>query len=689
MADLKRFLWLAFLLPGGVFASDSLLSLYQEAQTKNAAYLSARAAADAEKEAENIALGQLLPSVGASSTYGKSSADRQIGSQPSEHFDYGNYSYGLNLRQPVFRMYNIALYQQSKAQGEAASAELRKAANQLAVDLATAYVEALYAEDQLKLLEIQKAAVATQLTAAEKGVAAGAGTRVDVDEARARLDTIEAQQLQAENLRQDKRRVLGAFVNRELDKLPPLDIERFRPVPPEPGRPEVWLAEAEANNADYQGLLAQRRAAEQEVEKSRAGHYPTLDLVANVGRTGNDSLSSLSRSGDTEYNSTSYGVQVNIPLFAGGQVNATVRQSRAKLEKISQSAEETRRNIAVQTRREYDNVINGLARIKALEQAESSGRQTVQSAKRGVRAGVRSMLDVLTVEQAYFTTLRDLSQARYAYLIAGLRLKGLAGQLGEPDIAGISAQFSSREPQLAASPTKRNEAPKASPAEVPRPTATVVDVRRRASARPVRTALPGEADAPEELPPSQSVAVPPVAPQPVVQASDEPPAQDGEGAKTSPGLLPRVASYTNQLVDRLVGDTPGTAVPDQSSETASLPGPAEPLPATMGIPDAVSPPAHQVQRGGEAGVPAKSSDRLPLPKGQYLQLGAFSSAANAEKLKTEIAAEQGGRGPLMRVHLEGGLHRLYAGPFTNSSEAGRAAAQLRPVVGQKPILVSR
>ena len=149
----------------------------------------------------------------------------------------------------------------------------------------------------------------------------------------------------------------------------------------------------------------------------------------------------MNRFGNTEYDTTSYGVQLTVPLFAGGQVSATSRQARAKLEQLTQQAEEMRRNLSVQTQREYDNIVQGIARIRALERAEISGLQTVVSAKKGVEAGVRSTLDVLQVEQQYFTVLRDLFQARYSYLIAGIKLKALAGTLAEPDMARISAQF--------------------------------------------------------------------------------------------------------------------------------------------------------------------------------------------------------------------------------------------------------
>lgn len=435
---------LCWLAPGLGAATENLLSLYHEAQSTNAAFLAARAGAEAESENENIALGQLFPSLGISGNYGRNNTERQIGNLPADQFNYDSYAYNLNLRQPLYRKYSFAAYRQSKAQGEAATARLNQAAHELAVRLSSAYLEVLFADDQLRLLEAQKAAIRGQLSAAEKGLLAGSGTRIDIDEARARLDLVLAQELELQNLRQHNRRILGAFVNRELDELAQLDVNHLVLSPPVPADVNAWVAEAEANNAEYQTLLAQRKAAEQEVEKMLAGHYPTLDLVASTGKGGNDSISNLNRLGDTKYDTTSYGVQLTVPLFAGGQVNASVRQARAKLEQVRQQGEEARRNIGVQAHREFANVVQGLARIRALERAEISGQKTVSSAKRGVEAGVRSTLDVLQVEQQYFSVLRDLANARYGYLIAGLKLKALAGLLSGADIADLNSKLLSR-----------------------------------------------------------------------------------------------------------------------------------------------------------------------------------------------------------------------------------------------------
>ncbi len=421
---------------------ESLASLFREAKEQNATYLATKAGTEADLEGVSIARGQLLPNVGINGNYGKSDTARRIGSNSEENFNYETYTYGLSLRQPLYRKSSFASYQQAIAQGEVAKAKLDQAEAELAIRVVSSYLEALFSDDQADLIAAQKAAVTAQLAAAEKNLVAGTGTRIDIDEAQAKYDLLIAQELEIKNSQQHNRRVLASTVNRGIGILSRLDIQHFSPKPPSPGETDTLIRDAESNNCEYQAAIAQRKVAEQEVEKALAGHYPTLDFVASTGRSGNDNVSSLNRLGDTEYKTTSYGVQLVLPLFAGWQVNGTVRQARAKLDQANHLAEDLRRSISVKVHKEFDNLIQGLARIVALKRAEASAMQTVISTKKGILAGVRSTLDVLQAEQTLFTARRDLAQARYAYLIAEIKLKGLTGLISEDDIDNLSNQFS-------------------------------------------------------------------------------------------------------------------------------------------------------------------------------------------------------------------------------------------------------
>ncbi len=82
---------------------------------------------------------------------------------------------------------------------------------------------------------------------------------------------------------------------------------------------------------------------------------------------------------------------------------------------------------------------NGMAQVKAFEQALVSSQSALDSNKLGYEVGVRINIDVLNAQQQLFSTRRDLAKARYDTLLAQLRLKAAAGSLGEDDIQAVNA----------------------------------------------------------------------------------------------------------------------------------------------------------------------------------------------------------------------------------------------------------
>ena len=424
-------------------AAETPLSVYQAALTGNAAYRAVRAGAEADREAINIAFGALLPNLSISSVRNRNQVDRSLGGGAPERFDYASASDALTLRQPLYRPGNLAAWDQAKAQADASESDALRARGELAVKALSTYFDAAFTDDVDGYLQAQKAAAAAQVEAATRGLAAGSGTRIDIDEARSRLDLLLAQEIDLRNQRADARRTLGALMARPPTALARLTPERMLLAPQKPDEAAALVAEAVARNPELATARAQVAAAALEVSKASAGHYPTLDLVASTSRSGNDSLATLNRTGDVQFRQNVIGVQLNVPLYAGGQVSATVRQAAARLEQARQRAEEARRQLEVTVQKEFDNLTQGAAKIRALERAVASAAQTADSVRKGVVAGVRSTLEVLSADQQVFQVKSDLARERYRYLLARLRLTAAIGRDMEEDLEKLSAWFAS------------------------------------------------------------------------------------------------------------------------------------------------------------------------------------------------------------------------------------------------------
>lgn len=86
---------------------------------------------------------------------------------------------------------------------------------------------------------------------------------------------------------------------------------------------------------------------------------------------------------------------------------------------------------------------------------------------------------------------------------------------------------------------------------------------------------------------------------------------------------------------------------------------------------------------------AGMSGEADIPKGVYLQLGAFSSVDNAENLKNHLTRELDWLVEPMRINPAGGIHRLHLGPYANRGDAEKVADKIRTALGFKPTFVTR
>lgn len=407
--------------------SIDLLQAYDTAMAQDATVRAARAAADAGRERQPQALAALLPSLSYSGSRFDNNLTREqpnpLGLPTTFRDSYLSDNQTLTLRQALFRKPLWDTYEQSKFIVQDVDAVLERELKNLGVRVSGAYMEALLAKDQLELVLAQKAFMTTALDVAQKAFKAGSGTRTDIDEAQARLDMTKAQEVEARQHLDFTRRQLEVLISERVDKLAPVNVEKMRLEPPTPASLDEWIARAEAANPEILSLKARLEAARLEVKKAEGGHYPSLDLVAQLISSSSENVNTPNSS----YVNKTIGVQLVVPIYAGGYVNSTVRQALALQTQAQEQLEAARLDLGVRVHREFRGVTEGVVRVKALEQAVTSADQLLLSSRKSFQAGSRTLTDVLNAEQQRQMALRDLAQARYVYLISRIRLLALSG----------------------------------------------------------------------------------------------------------------------------------------------------------------------------------------------------------------------------------------------------------------------
>ncbi len=427
------------------FAAD-LVQVYREALAYDAQYAAARATAAAGREKQPQALAGLLPNIGASGNtfgndtrYAVTSNDEKTGFSVKKNYQnrYNSNSYGVNLTQPLFRWQNFVQYDQSRLLVMQTEANFAQAGQDLILRVAQAYFDVLFAIENLRAVQANKTAIAQQLAQARKNFEVGTATITDTYESQSRFDLATAQEIAAENDLEVKRYALRVLVGKD-----PGELHRLKPQammePPQPASMDPWVEAAERDNFVVQAQQAAAEAADKAVDINRAGHYPTVDVVANYGH--NNGPGQLG-AGSIDTVTGQVGLQINIPIFQGGAVNSRTREAIARRDAERAGLDSARRNSALGARQAYLGVVNGLAGVRALDAALVSSLSSLESNRLGYEVGVRINIDVLNAENQVYVTRRDLAKARFDTLLAQLKLKAAVGSLSESDLERVNTLF--------------------------------------------------------------------------------------------------------------------------------------------------------------------------------------------------------------------------------------------------------
>lgn len=414
-----------FAIPG--LHAANLVDIHGEAQRQDAAFAAARAAYQASLEKLPQGKSLLLPTLALSANATQNDVD-----SPTAKRQFSSEGFTLSLSQPVYRKQNLIQYDQAQSQVNIAEVQFAFAHQDLTMRVAQAYFDVLLAQDNVALAGAQKAAIAEQLEQAKRNFEVGTSTITDSHEAQARYDLATAQEIVARNDLEIKKRALQQIIGRIPDKLAGLS-SKLPLAYPEPNDMAKWVDAADQLNLQLQVQRNALEIATLEVEKSRAGHLPTVDLVVSYNSTNNPSYLF---SGTTS--SGSIGVQFNLPLYQGGLVDSKIREALANQDKTRQDLETARRQVTLQSNQAFLGITSGLAQVKALEQALLSSQSSLESTRIGQEVGVRTAVDVLNAQQQLFSAKRDLSQARYNYILSQLKLRLATGTLGEGDLQQVN-----------------------------------------------------------------------------------------------------------------------------------------------------------------------------------------------------------------------------------------------------------
>lgn len=416
--------------------ADELLNHFRGALEHDAQFAIARALNKAGEEESELGLAGLLPSLSleAQSNWSHAQFGAVGGSSESRH---QNSNYSVQLRQPIFRWQQWGRYQQGQQQHALSRLQLGIAAQALIMRVAKSYFDVLVAQEVLDVLGRLREVEAEQLAGAKKQFELGGVSIADVHEAQASFDLVSARIIAA-------RSKLG-LARHELSRITGMPVRKLREATarvdmalPLPSRVDAWMVSALRSSLEIQAQEVLLDIAKSEVQIRKAEHLPSLDLVAST------SMLQTSGAGAARGVSSTIGVRMSMPLYAGGGASSGVRKAASLAAKAEHELEDARRAVASRVREAWAGVTDGVEQVKALEAAKVSSESALAANKLGYKLGERTGRDVLEMQSQYSDTLQRLSNARYDILLAQLRLKAAVGTLNEGDLVEVSRMLSER-----------------------------------------------------------------------------------------------------------------------------------------------------------------------------------------------------------------------------------------------------
>jgi len=421
--------------------AEDLLQVYRLARENDPTLAAAQANWQATQERLPQARALLLPNVNATASVNANVYDASVHTNPRVDVNGRTFALGslaVQASQPIYRYANKVALEQARNQVEQSDFTLQSTRQDLILRVAQAYFDVLLAQFNVELAESQKAAVSEQLAQAKRNFEVGVATITDTNEAQARYDAIVAQQITAANDLENRRAALRAIIGRA-----PGDLRRlgpgFEPELPAPNSADAWIDRALADNIQVRIAQYTFEIATLEVERQRAGHLPTLDLVASVNGVAGTGATSIGVSNNARQGVI--GLALTVPIYQGGFVDSKVREALALQDNARENLEVARRNALFGAQTGYAGVTSAAASVKAFEQALVSAQTAYESNRTGQEVGVRTNLDVLNTQQQVYQTRRDLAQAYFNYLIGVLRLKSAVGTLNEDDLADVNRRL--------------------------------------------------------------------------------------------------------------------------------------------------------------------------------------------------------------------------------------------------------
>ena len=419
--------------------AEGILQLWEHVIESNPTLKSSEHAVEQAKAQKDQAMAKLLPSMGVKGYYSFNSYNRNMEGggftlTGGTNTSYGGYMGSLQFTQALFDLPSFLTLQGADKQTQQQEQYALAQRMQVAYDLVDAYLNVLHAEDQIRQLKGEIDASRTQLARLRKMHEQQMAKVTDLYEVEAYAQSLETSEIEAEHekaIATEKLREISGVLVQHPEVLRQVDFPELK------RNADEWVQEALSSNPLLLSLQYGAESAQQMINSAQAQHLPTASFSAQetVANTITNNLQV------TPYNIGSLYLNVNIPLYQGGGVEAGVREQAQKYSMTREKIEETRRAIEKDTRTAWFNVVSGRSRIESSLKEVKFREKAKTAQETSYHSGVTTIVDLLDAHRRLLKGQTDFYKARYDFVRSLIRLRLNSGSLADIDLEVISPWF--------------------------------------------------------------------------------------------------------------------------------------------------------------------------------------------------------------------------------------------------------
>jgi outer membrane protein len=196
------------------------------------------------------------------------------------------------------------------------------------------------------------------------------------------------------------------------------------------------IEEAQQQNLSLLSARIAQDVAKDQISLASSGHLPSLTLDGGYNYGDERNSNNFSEGDASDF---SVGVNLAVPLYTGGNISSQTKQAEYSYVAASQDLEAQYRSVVKDVRAFNNNISASIGALRAYEQTVVSAESALEATEAGFDVGTRTIVDVLDSTRRLYDANKNLSNARYDYILSVLQLRQAVGTLSEQDIMDINA----------------------------------------------------------------------------------------------------------------------------------------------------------------------------------------------------------------------------------------------------------